>query len=66
VLGGVGGGWLISQLGFAAVFWAATACAGLAWLCARRLESLPAADAGAAPGGAAAAAAPAATSTPGD
>jgi PPP family 3-phenylpropionic acid transporter len=36
VLGGVGGGWLISQQGFAAVFWAACGCAALAWLCARR------------------------------
>ena len=27
VLGGVGGGWLISHLGFAAVFWAAALCA---------------------------------------
>ncbi len=36
VLGGVGGGWVIARLGFAAVFWAAAACAALAWLCARR------------------------------
>jgi PPP family 3-phenylpropionic acid transporter len=36
VLGGVGGGWVISHFGFAAVFWAAACCAGLAWLCARR------------------------------
>jgi MFS transporter, PPP family, 3-phenylpropionic acid transporter len=34
VLGGVGGGWLISHLGFAAVFWAACICSALAWLCA--------------------------------
>jgi PPP family 3-phenylpropionic acid transporter len=34
VLGGVGGGWLISHLGFAAVFWAASACSVLAWWCA--------------------------------
>jgi MFS transporter, PPP family, 3-phenylpropionic acid transporter len=36
VLGGVGGGWLISHLGFAAVFWAAAVCALLAWGCATR------------------------------
>jgi MFS transporter, PPP family, 3-phenylpropionic acid transporter len=36
VLGGVGGGWVIAQWGFAAVFWAAAGCAALAWLCARR------------------------------
>ena len=34
VVGGVGGGWLISHLGFAAVFWAAALCALLAWACA--------------------------------
>ena len=31
VLGGVGGGWLILHLGFAAVFWAAALCALAAW-----------------------------------
>lgn len=36
VLGGLGGGWLISKLGFAAVFGAAAACGGAAWFCARR------------------------------
>jgi PPP family 3-phenylpropionic acid transporter len=36
LLGGVGGGWLISQLGFAAVFWAAAACGALALLCVQR------------------------------
>ena len=36
VLGGVGGGWLISHLGFAAVFWAASGCSVLAWLCATK------------------------------
>ena len=36
VLGGVGGGWLISHHGFAAVFWAAAACALLAGACAWR------------------------------
>jgi PPP family 3-phenylpropionic acid transporter len=36
VLGGVGGGWLISHLGFAAVFWAASACALAAWVSARQ------------------------------
>lgn len=36
VIGGVGGGMLVERLGFAAVFWAATACALLAWTCARR------------------------------
>ena len=34
VLGGVGGGWLIGELGFAAVFWAAVLCALAAWACA--------------------------------
>ena len=38
VLGGVGGGWLISQLGFAAVFWASAGCGGLAWICATRMS----------------------------
>ena len=38
VLGGVGGGWLISQLGFAAVFWASAGCGGLAWVCATRMS----------------------------
>jgi PPP family 3-phenylpropionic acid transporter len=33
VLGGIGGGWLISHLGYAAVFWAAAACAVLAAAC---------------------------------
>ena len=36
VLGGVGGGWLILHLGFAAVFWAAAGCALLGLACARR------------------------------
>lgn len=36
VLGGVGGGWLSSRLGFEAVFWAASGSALLAWLAARR------------------------------
>ncbi len=40
VLGGVGGGWLISHLGFASVFWAATASSVLAWLCATRSARL--------------------------
>jgi len=34
VVGGLGGGWLIESLGFAAVFWAACAAALLAWLAA--------------------------------
>jgi PPP family 3-phenylpropionic acid transporter len=34
VLGGIGGGWLISHLGFAAVFWAAALSACGAWVCA--------------------------------
>lgn len=33
-LGGLGGGWLSSHLGFAAVFWAAAGAAALAWACA--------------------------------
>jgi PPP family 3-phenylpropionic acid transporter len=36
LLGGVGGGWLISHLGYAAVFWAAVLCAGAAALCVQR------------------------------
>lgn len=36
VLGGIGGGWLIGELGFAAVFWAASASGLAAWLCSRR------------------------------
>ncbi len=36
VLGGVGGGWLIDRLGYAPVFWAATACALAGAWCARR------------------------------
>jgi PPP family 3-phenylpropionic acid transporter len=36
VIGGVGGGWLISRLGYAAVFWAAALAGGLAWGCVRR------------------------------
>ncbi len=40
VLGGVGGGWVISHLGFAAVFWAAAVCSVLAWLCATRSAQL--------------------------
>ena len=35
VLGGVGGGWLIEHLGFAAVFWAASLVALLGLACAR-------------------------------
>ena len=34
VLGGVGGGWLISHLGFAAAFWAAALCALAGWVSA--------------------------------
>ncbi len=34
VLGGVGGGWIISHWGFATVFWAAALCGVLAWCCA--------------------------------
>ena len=43
VVGGVGGGWLIEHMGFAAAFWAATAASGVAWVCARRAAraSLP-------------------------
>ena len=35
VLGGVGGGWIISHFGFAAVFWAAALCGVAAAVCAR-------------------------------
>ncbi|HSQ70904.1 MAG TPA: MFS transporter [Rubrivivax sp.] len=38
VLGGIGGGWLISRLGFAAVFWTAAGCGLLAWVCATRMS----------------------------
>ncbi len=38
VLGGVGGGWLIGHLGFAAVFWCAAGFGVLAWLAAVRSE----------------------------
>ncbi len=40
VLGGIGGGWLISSLGFAAVFWAAAGCGLMALVCARRASAL--------------------------
>lgn len=36
VVGGVAGGWLSTQFGFASVFWAASAVAALGWWCARR------------------------------
>jgi PPP family 3-phenylpropionic acid transporter len=36
VLGGVGGGWLIDRLGYAAAFWASAAIAVVAWACAWR------------------------------
>jgi MFS transporter, PPP family, 3-phenylpropionic acid transporter len=51
VLGGIGGGWIISHLGFAAVFWAAALCALAGWWCAtqalraRRAGPTPAASA---------------------
>jgi len=35
VIGGVGGGWLSSRWGFAAVFWAGAAAALLGWACVR-------------------------------
>jgi PPP family 3-phenylpropionic acid transporter len=38
VLGGVGGGWVISNLGFAAVFWCAAVSALLGWLAAWRSQ----------------------------
>ena len=38
VIGGVGGGWVIEHLGFAAVFWAATIAALMAWGCAAAAE----------------------------
>ena len=34
VIGGVGGGWLGAQFGFAAVFWAAALAGVVAWVCA--------------------------------
>lgn len=36
VLGGLGGGWLISVFGFQTVFWAAAVCGLAAWGCARQ------------------------------
>lgn len=36
VLGGLGGGWIISELGFQAVFWCAAGCGLAAWACARQ------------------------------
>ena len=36
VLGGVGGGWVISHWGFATVFWLAALCGLMAWCCAWR------------------------------
>jgi len=36
MLGGLGGGWLIARMGYAAVFWAAALCGVLAWFCVRR------------------------------
>ena len=36
VIGGVGGGWLSTRFGFAAVFWAAVVAAALGWACAHR------------------------------
>ena len=36
VVGGVAGGWLIDQQGFASVFWAAALCGVVAWGCACR------------------------------
>lgn len=38
VVGGVGGGWLIDRLGFAAVFWAAAVAGALAWGCVHRAQ----------------------------
>jgi PPP family 3-phenylpropionic acid transporter len=38
VLGGVGGGWLGSRFGFAAVFWAAAGAAVLAWAALRQMQ----------------------------
>jgi MFS transporter, PPP family, 3-phenylpropionic acid transporter len=39
VLGGVGGGWVISHWGYAPVFWLAGGCGLLAWWAARRSET---------------------------
>ena len=38
VLGGLGGGWMISHLGFASVFWAAALCGAAGWGCAVRAQ----------------------------
>ncbi|HNU11989.1 MAG TPA: MFS transporter [Rubrivivax sp.] len=40
VLGGVGGGWISSRLGLAAVFWVAALAALLGWWCARHSQRL--------------------------
>lgn len=44
VVGGVGGGWLISRWGFAAAFWAAALAGLLAWACVRQAARHAAAD----------------------
>jgi len=38
LLGGVGGGWVISHLGFAAVFWCAVASAAMGWVATRQSQ----------------------------
>lgn len=40
VVGGVAGGWLITHLGYAAVFWAAAGAALLGWACGARSQRL--------------------------
>ncbi len=44
VVGGVGGGWLSTQFGFSAVFWAAAVAAAVGWWCASRSRRAHAAE----------------------
>lgn len=45
VVGGLGGGWVIDQFGFAAVFWAAALAGVAAWGCALRAQAVQVAPA---------------------
>jgi len=39
-VGGLGGGWVIDQFGFAAVFWAAALAGVAAWGCVLRAQAV--------------------------
>ena len=45
VVGGLGGGWIVQQLGFATVFWAAALAGLVSWACARRAQACQVASA---------------------